>query len=124
MNSYFLLYAILTLLAVILVFFICVVLIRLARTLDSTNALITDVHTELTPLMAELRVTIDQINNELDNVDEIVQSVHDAGEKVTATASLVQKVISSPLIKVASFSAGAKEALNVLLKKRKTKDCE
>jgi predicted PurR-regulated permease PerM len=117
-NLYFWLYTVLTILAAILVFFICLVLVRLARTLESTNILITDVRTELTPLIGELRVTIDQINSELDNVDEIVQSVQDAGEKVTATASLIQKVVSSPVIKIASFSAGAKQALNVLLKNR------
>ncbi len=119
MNSYFWLYIFLAVLAAVVVFFISLALLRLARTLDSTNSLIVDVRTQLAPLMTELRVAIEQINNELDTVDDIVQSVHEAGERVTATATVVQKLISSPLIKIASLSAGAKAALNALLHKQK-----
>lgn len=118
MNWYFVLYLVISLLAAILVSFICLALMRLARTLDSLNGLIIEVRTEIIPLLGELRTTLDQVNNELDTVDEIVQSVQDAGERVTATANLLQKIISSPIIKVASFSAGAKEAINVWMKQK------
>jgi len=80
--------------------------------------MIIDVQAEVTPLLSELRVTLDQVNSELDTVDEVVQSVQDIGDKVTATATVLQEIIASPLIKVASLSAGAKKAISVLLKKR------
>ena len=118
MNWYYVLYIVLTLLGAILVSFICLALMRVARTLDSLNGLIIEVRTEIIPLLGELRTTLDQVNNELDTVDEIVQSVQDAGDRVTATATFLQKIISSPIIKVASFSAGAKEVINTWKKQK------
>lgn len=119
MSWYLILYVVLTILAAFLVFFICMALLRLSRTLESLNSMIIDVQAEVTPLLSELRVTIDQVNSELETVDDVVQSVQEIGDKVTATATVVQEIISSPLIKVASLSAGAKEAIGVLLKRRR-----
>ncbi len=118
MSWYFIMYVVLTILAAVLVFFICMVLLRLSRTLESLNSMIIDVQAEITPLLSELRVTIDQVNSELNTVDEVVQSVQEMGDKVTATATVLQEIIASPLIKVVSFSAGAKKAIGSLLRKR------
>ncbi len=118
MNWYLVFYAVLTVLAVVLVFFIGSVLLNLAKTLNSLNALIIDVRSEVTPLLSELRTTLCQVNNELTTVDDIVKSVQEVSEKVNAVTAVAQEIISSPLIKLASFSAGAKKAVSTLLKRR------
>lgn len=118
MNWYLVIYAILTILAIVLVFFISSVLLQLSRTLNSLNELIIDVKAEVTPLLTELQTTLDQVNDELSTVDDIVRSMQEVSDKVNATTTVAQEVISSPLIKIASFSAGAKKAISSLAKKK------
>ncbi len=110
---------ILVILAAILTLFFVYVLIQLSKTLGSINELIKDVNKQVPSLLEKLQITIDEVNSELGQVGEIVKSVEEISDKVNTTTNVVQEIISSPLIKLASFSAGAKKAISTLIKEKK-----
>lgn len=95
------------------------ILLKVSRTLSNANKLIDDVSTEIGPILAKIQMTVDEVNLELGRVDEIVRVVQDVTDKVQLTASLTQEVISSPLIKLASFSAGTRKAMSNLMGREK-----
>jgi len=51
-------------------------------------------------------------------VDDIVESVQEVTDKISSTTRIAQEAISSPLIKIASYSFGARKALKSFLKKK------
>lgn len=97
--------------AVILVFFISLVLYRF-------YTILTKVNNEVTPIMKRLETTLDEINLELARVDEIIKAGESVAEKVNSTTKLAQEVIQSPLIKLVSFSAGMKKAFDTFTRKK------
>jgi uncharacterized protein YoxC len=115
MNWAMLIYAILTLCALLLTGFIVYVLIQFSRTLKGVNMLLEDLQKTVPSMLEKLDKTIASVSSEAQRVDEIMKSVEEIGEKVTATAEIAKEIISSPLIKIASLSAGAKKAINTLL---------
>lgn len=115
MNWSMIIYAILTLCAVLLTGFIIYVLIQFSRTLKSINMLLEDMQKTVPSMLEKLDKTITNVSNETERVEEVVKSIEEIGEKVTATAEIAREIISSPLIKIASLSAGARKAINTLL---------
>lgn len=103
---------ILTLSAVVLVFFLSMVLYRVASILSRVDA-------EVTPIIKRLETTIDEVNLELARLDEIVKAGESVAEKVNATTRLAQEAIASPLIRMISLSAGVKKAFDRMAPKRK-----
>lgn len=104
---------------VVLVIFGIAILAQLFRMLGSLNNLVKSINKEVSPLLTKLQTTIDDVNSELERVDEIVASVAEVSEKVQVTTRIAQEVISSPLIKLASFSAGTKKALASLIGRKR-----
>lgn len=100
----------------VLTVFICIVAFQLSRTLGSLNHLIKDIDEEVTPMIAKLQVTVDEVNSELERVDEIVESAQNLSRKVDTTTKVAQEIIASPLIKLAALSAGIKKAVGSLTK--------
>jgi predicted PurR-regulated permease PerM len=98
--------------AVVLVFFISLVLYRFYTMLSKVN-------NEITPVMKRLETTLDEINLELARVDEIIKAGESVAEKVNTTTRLAQEAIQSPLIKIVSFSAGVKKAFDTFSKRKK-----
>lgn len=118
MNWPLVLNVILVVVATALAVFFIMVLNQLTKTLSSINEFVKEINRDVPPLLTKLQTTIDEVNDELGRVDEIVQSVQEVSEKVSVTSRIVQEIISSPLIKVASFSAGAKKAFDTLVGKK------
>lgn len=117
MNLPLILDTVLVVVAVVLGIFFIYVLINLARTLSTFNSILKEVGSSLPSLLKKLETTLNDIDNELKRADEIMKSAEDITRKVNATAEVVKEVISSPLIKLASLSSGARKALNFLLKR-------
>ena len=87
-------------------------LIRLGGTLGSAEKLLTDVDTEIVPLLKQATETLDGVNTELDKVDVVMSSVVDATEKVDQTTRVVESAISVPAKKAAAFGAGVSQAVS------------
>lgn len=87
-------------------------LIRLGGTLGSAEKLLTDVDTEVVPLLKQATETLDGVNTELDKIGVVMTSVVDATEKVDHTTRAVESAISVPAKKAAAFGAGVSQAVS------------
>jgi hypothetical protein len=87
-------------------------LVRLGGTLRSAEKLMTDVDTEVVPLLKQATVTLDGVNTELDKVGVVMSSVVDATEKVDQTTRMVESAITVPAKKAAAFGAGVSQAVS------------
>ncbi len=87
-------------------------LVRLGGTLGSAEKLLTDVDTEIVPLLKQATETLDGVNTELDKVDVVMSSVVDVTEKVDQTTRVVESAITVPAKKAAAFGAGVSQAVS------------
>ncbi|HEY3373799.1 MAG TPA: hypothetical protein VGK02_01905 [Candidatus Aquicultor sp.] len=90
-------------------------LVRAEKALGNVDVLVVNLNERLDPLLYDLHGVVQQADRELSRVDEVVSTIRDIGDKVNAVTRVVNEVISSPLIKVASLSAGAREALRKIV---------
>lgn len=95
-----------------------VAFLALYRTLESTKMMIDSIRQETVPLLKEVTVTVTDVNRELDRVDGMVESAGTIVKNVERISTVVEQTVSSPLIKVAAFGAGASRALRKLGKKK------
>jgi uncharacterized protein YoxC len=94
----------------VLVLFLCVVLINMFRTLESTKLLIDGIREGTVPLLAEVKGTVERANRELDHVDVMLVSSGEVVKRVEKVSGLVEKAASGPLIKAVAFGAGVSKA--------------
>ena len=92
----------------LLVLFLCVVMLNTFRVLESTKMLIDGVREETLPLMGEVKVTVQNVNKELERVDGMLESAGSIVARVERISGLVEQAASSPLVKFIGFSAGLK----------------
>ncbi|MCJ7832017.1 MAG: DUF948 domain-containing protein [Actinobacteria bacterium] len=90
--------------------FLSAVLLNSFRVLESTKTTIDGVRDETVPLLAEVRTTVTNVNKELDRADGIVESTGNIIQSVERLTAVVEKTVSSPLVKLVAFSAGAAKA--------------
>lgn len=93
-------------------------LLFLVRLISGISRFVNEARTEIMPSLHKLQDTIEEVNGELAKVDLIMQSVQGVTDKVSATTKVAQEVISSPLIKIASYSFGAQKAIGRFLRKK------
>lgn len=91
------------------------VLMQMHRTLSTLDATLQNVNRELPSILIKLQLTLDGVNSELDRVEDIVTSFHDVSTRVQNTTSLVQRVVASPVIRLAGLAAGARTTLSNLV---------
>jgi uncharacterized protein YoxC len=95
----------------VLVLFLALVLVNLFRVLESTKGLIDGVRQETVPLLSEVTTSVTKVNRELDRVDSLIASAGGITKSVERLTAIVEQTVSSPLIKVAAFGAGAARAV-------------
>jgi hypothetical protein len=100
----------------LLVAFLAIVCFRLASVLEATRALIDDVRKETVPLLDEVTTTVGSVNKNLVNVDGALQSVGGIAKSADRITTVVEQTVSSPLIKVIAFTAGAQRAFRRMKK--------
>ena len=96
---------------VALVGFLAVPMIKLGRVLDETKTSIRTLTDHSVPLLSETAKTIASTNVQLGKVDTITSSVAEITENASALTSLFAATVGAPLIKVAAFSYGVRQAL-------------
>jgi len=102
----------------LLVAFLAVVCFRLASVLESTKMLIDDVRKETVPLLDGVTTTVGSVNQNLVDTDAALQSIGGIVKSADRVSSVVEQTVSSPLIKVVAFGAGAQRALRKMSKDR------
>lgn len=90
----------------LLVLFLCVVLLNTFRVLESTKMLIDGVREETLPLLGEVKVSVQNVNKELERVDGMLESAGTIVQRVERISGLVEQAAASPLVKFIGFSAG------------------
>jgi uncharacterized protein YoxC len=91
----------------VLVCFLAIALVRLARLLKEATAMVAEFGERAAPLLEDMAVTVAQANDQLDRVDLITKSVG----SVTQNAAAVTSLVGNPLVKVAAFSYGVRKAI-------------
>ena len=95
----------------VLVVFLCVVLLNVFRVLESTKELIDGVKDETVPLLGEVKTSVTKVNKELDRVDVIMESAGKMTKSAERVTGVVEQAVSSPLVKLIAFVAGASKAV-------------
>lgn len=104
------------------VLFLALVLVNLFRVLESTKMLIDGIREETVPLLSEVKTTVSGVNRELDRADGLLESAGNIARSAERVAHVVEQTVSSPLIKVIAFGAGASRAVRRLKKDKKDGD--
>ena len=100
----------------VLVLVLGVVFLNLFRVLESTKMLIDGIREETVPLLSEVKTTVSGVNRELDRADGLLESAGNIAKSAERVANVVEQTVSSPLIKVIAFGAGASRAVRRLRK--------
>jgi hypothetical protein len=95
----------------ILVSFLAVVLLRLARLIDETTKMVAEIGDQTGPLLDDMSKTVEQANEQLSRVDVITRNMAGAAQNVSAVSTVVTSVVGGPLVKAAAFSYGVRRAL-------------
>ncbi|HEV8420167.1 MAG TPA: DUF948 domain-containing protein [Actinomycetota bacterium] len=103
----------------VLVLVLGLVFVNLFRVLESTKMLIDGIREETVPLLSEVKTTVTGVNRELDRADGLLESVGNIAKSGERLAHVVEQAVSSPLIKVIAFGAGASRAVRRLKKDKK-----
>lgn len=96
--------------------FLAAVSVNLYRVLGSTNNLLEGVRTETVPMLAEVRRSVSLTNREIDRVDVILESAGTITRNVERLSTLMDTLMTTPLIKAISFSYGAQKAIGRMRK--------
>lgn len=95
----------------VLVIVIAVVSIKIFQVLDSTRDMIDGVRTETVPMLSEVRTTVTTVNRNLEHTDTIVVSAGKITHSVERITTLVDQLVSMPLIKMISWTHGFQQGL-------------
>lgn len=95
----------------VLVGVLAVPLVKLGRVLDETRSSIKEITDHTVPLLDETVTTVQSTNNQLDKLDTITTSAAEVSENVSALTALFSATIGSPMVKVAAFTYGVRQAM-------------
>jgi uncharacterized protein YoxC len=105
---------------VLVAVFLAYALFKAAKTLERLDKVLADVDENGIPLMQKAGETLDGVNANLDNVDEITKDVAGITDKIDTMANAVEGAVTTPARKAAAFSAGVQSAVSSFMKRDKT----
>lgn len=94
----------------VLVGFLAFVLVQLFRVLQATRDLLEDLRRQATPMLQELNETVEQVNKELVQVDEILVSARGTAAAIEGITRTAQNVVANPAVRALALAAGAARA--------------
>ena len=100
-----------------LVGFLAVPLVKLGRTFDAATQSVKQLTEHTVPVLDETAATVATTNAQLVKVDSVTTSAAEISQNVSALTALVAATVGGPLIKVAAFSYGVRQALSGLADK-------
>jgi hypothetical protein len=95
-------------------------LVKLGKMINRVDTVLEDVDREAVPLMQKAGTSLDGVNANLGNVDQITKDVADITDKIDAMANVVEGAVSTPARKAASFSAGVQGAVSSFMRRDKS----
>jgi uncharacterized protein YoxC len=88
--------------------------LRLGATLKRASSLIEGTERDLLPVISRLGTTVDRVNDQLEKVDQITDSVVDAVSGVDTAVRTVTGAVSRPVERLAGLVAGVRHAASSL----------
>ncbi|GAA1986314.1 hypothetical protein GCM10009718_24650 [Isoptericola halotolerans] len=107
---------------VLLVGFLAVPLVKLGRAFDETTRSIRELTEHSVPILDEAATTVASTNDQLVKVDTITTSAAQVSENVSALTGLYASTLGRPLVKVAAFSYGVRQAFGASWRKQAADD--
>jgi uncharacterized protein YoxC len=86
-------------------------LYKLGKVFDEARVSVRGLTGQTLPLLEEVTTTVSTANGQLVRVDTITRNVAEASENVSALTRLFAATLGSPVVKVAAFSYGVRQAL-------------
>lgn len=102
---------------VTLVVFLAMPLVKLGQVFDAARESVKDLTEHTLPVIDETATTIATTNAQLTKVDTVTTSAAEISQNISALTALVASTVGRPLIKVAAFSYGVRQALSGLVEK-------
>ncbi len=96
---------------VALVGMLAVPLLKLGRVLDETRTTIRTLSDDTRPLLSEVTTTVSHTNEQLVKVDTITTNAAQVATNVSALTALFAATLGSPVVKVAAFTYGVRQAV-------------
>jgi uncharacterized protein YoxC len=87
-------------------------LFKLGQVLDETRSTVRGLSDGALPLLSEVTTTVSATNAQLGKVDTITDNVAQVSTNVSALTSLFAATLGSPVVKVAAFSYGVRQAMS------------
>ena len=107
---------------VVVAIFMAYALFKAAKALERADKVLADVDENGIPLMQKAGATLDGVNANLGNVDEITKDVAGITDKLDKMATSVGGAVTTPARKAAAFSAGVQSAVSSFMKRDKSGD--
>jgi hypothetical protein len=92
--------------------------VGLFRVLSTTRTLIEGIRQETVPLLGEVRTSVTTLNKNLEHSDDLLVSFGNVTRTVERLSSLVDQLVSIPLIKAVSYGYGAQQAIRRFRERR------
>ena len=92
-------------------------LVKLGSTLGRAEKVLDDVDTNAMPLLQKAGTTLDGVNANLGNVDQITKDVANITDRLDNVAGAVEGAVSTPARKAAAFSAGVQSAVSNFMRR-------
>jgi hypothetical protein len=93
--------------------------LRLARVFDRSANVLADVNTEVIPLLTRVETTLDRVNGELDQVEEITTSMAKMIKIAEITLTAIHGAMATPVKKVAGLSSAVSEGISSFVSGRR-----
>jgi uncharacterized protein YoxC len=84
---------------------------KLGKVLDETRISVRELSDGTLPLLTEMTTTVASTNQQLVKVDSITNNVAQVSTNVSALTALFAATLGSPVVKVAAFSYGVRQAM-------------
>jgi uncharacterized protein YoxC len=97
---------------VALVALMAVPLLKLGRVLDETRTTIRGISDSTVPLIGEVTTTVGQANEQMEKIDTITTNAAQLTTNVTALTSLFAATLGGPVVRVAAFTYGVRQAVS------------
>ena len=107
---------------VVVAIFMAYALFKAAKALERVDKILVDVDENGIPLMQKAGDTLDGVNANLGNVDEITKDVAGITDKLDKMATSVEGAVTTPARKAAALSAGVRSAVSSFRKRDKSGD--
>jgi uncharacterized membrane protein YccC len=93
-------------------------IVSLTRSMRLMRDAVEELRRESLPIVSELRVTVQQANNELERVDTLLGTAESISTTVDSASRLAYLAFSNPVIKALAFATGTGRAARRFRKSR------